>query len=259
MFGHLIASYLKSLKRWDVTALGWFDEYYTYPTDFDVVINCEICLPKDCEEYHGNAIDINSSTPHTLAAQTKDSKTKIIHISTNCVFKSRKGGARSEGEIPDATDWYGKTRAMGELIDDKNLTIRLSEIGPELKPEGSNLFNWCMMQKGTIKGYSEVLWNGITSLELAKQLSHIIERPDLTGILHLYTPQSISKYQVLNTIRDIFDRNCNLVFDESVVEDKTLWSGRDDYAAMIPTHIMQLLQLREYITKHRNLYPHYFS
>ena len=258
MFGHLIAGYLISLERYKVTALYDLinnERYETY--DFDVIINCDICLPRECTERMDDAICINSLLPHELAHLTKTSHTKIIQLSTNCVFDGRLG-SYSEEDTPNAVDWYGKTRTMGELHDDKNLTIRLSEIGPELTPEGSNLFNWFMQQEGTVQGYDAVFWNGLTSLELAKQLVPIIEKPKLCGVLHLGTSHYITKYELLKKINEVFSRDCILIPDHRVQEDKTLHCSRSDYIPTVSSYDQQLRELQEYIENHKEIYRHYW-
>jgi hypothetical protein len=43
---------------------------------------------------------------------------------------------------------YGLSKSLGEIIDDKNLTLRTSIIGPELKDNGEGLFSWFVKQTG---------------------------------------------------------------------------------------------------------------
>ena len=40
-----------------------------------------------------------------------------------------------------------------------------------MKEDGIGLFNWFMKQEGTINGYTEVIWTGVTTLTLAKKWS----------------------------------------------------------------------------------------
>ena len=58
-----------------------------------------------------------------------------------------KKGIYNESDFRDADDIYGRSKALGEIINDKDLTIRTSIIGPELKLNGEGLFHWFMHQK----------------------------------------------------------------------------------------------------------------
>ena len=75
-------------------------------------------------------------------------------------------------------------------MDERNLTIRTSIVGPELKQNGVGLFHWFMSQTGEIKGYTKAIWSGVTTLELAKA----IERAAMEhwyGLYHLTNNQTI--------------------------------------------------------------------
>ena len=53
---------------------------------FDVIINCIGILNKDAEDNPHKAIWFNSYFPHLLESLTKNTKAKVISISTDCVF-----------------------------------------------------------------------------------------------------------------------------------------------------------------------------
>jgi dTDP-4-dehydrorhamnose reductase len=174
--------------------------------EFDVVINCIGLLIKDSELDPIKTSYINGIFPHYLEMLTENTNTKIIHLSTDCVFKGDKDKWYNEDDFPTETNWYGFTKAIGELNNSKDLTLRLSIIGPELKENGTGLFHWFMTQKGTIKGYSQVKWNGITTYELSKQLHKIIHMPSLVGIYNLAPDFFITKKQLLEDINKVFNK-----------------------------------------------------
>ncbi|WP_431243062.1 NAD-dependent epimerase/dehydratase family protein [Flavobacterium sp. P21] len=58
--------------------------------DFDIIINCIGILNKDAEDNADKAIWFNSYFPHLLESITKNTKTKVISISTDCVFSGKK-------------------------------------------------------------------------------------------------------------------------------------------------------------------------
>src|SRR5690606_6066989 len=67
-------------------------------SNFDYVINCVGILNNDAEDNPAKAIWFNSFFPHFLEETTRESATKVIHISTDCVFNGKKGNY-SENDI----------------------------------------------------------------------------------------------------------------------------------------------------------------
>lgn len=212
----------------------------------DVIINCVGILVKESENNNIDAIAVNACFPHLLADAIKNMKTKIIHLSTDCVFDGKKG-KYSEVDIPNETNNYGKSKIVGEIIDDKNLTLRFSIIGHELKKNGTGLFHWFMKQKGIVKGFTRAWWNGITTLELAKQLDKIINTK-LTGIYHLAPDFVINKAQLLSKITYIWQHPITLVPETKFTQDKTLVNNRKkEYNPKIPDYDTQLKEMKEFI------------
>ena len=136
---------------------------------------------------------------------------------------------------------------MGEIISEKHLTIRTSIIGPELKENGIGLFLWFMKQKGEIKGYEKVLWNGVTTLELAKALDTMIQK-NITGLYHLGADEKISKAALLKLISEIFEKNdVEIIPDSNIVLDRTIKNKRSDFKYQVPTYEKMLVDLREWM------------
>lgn len=98
---------------------------------------------------------------------------------------------------------YALTKALGEVQDPDHLTIRTSIIGPEIRQSGIGLFNWFMKQRGEVSGYRAVLWNGVTTLELAKAIEFFMNK-DVGGLIHLGHPNPVSKYELLLLFKDIW-------------------------------------------------------
>src|SRR5690606_37886329 len=68
--------------------------------NYDGVLNCIGILNQYAEENKENAVFLNSYLPHFLSKVTEDMKTKIIHMSTDCVF-SGISGSYSENSYKD--------------------------------------------------------------------------------------------------------------------------------------------------------------
>jgi dTDP-4-dehydrorhamnose reductase len=87
-----------------------------------------------------------------------------------------------------------------------NTNIRTSIIGEEIYNKKS-LLEWIISNKGNvINGYVNHSWNGITCLELAKQVDDIISNSNYwTGVRHMFSPDTVNKYELSNMINDIYD------------------------------------------------------
>lgn len=188
--------------------------------DFDAVINCIGILNKDAEDNPSKAIWFNSYFPHLLEEITKESQTQVIHISTDCVFNGKKGNY-AENDFKDGEGFYAQSKALGEITNDKDLTIRTSIIGPELK-NGIGLFHWFMNQSGEINGYTSAYWSGVTTLELAKTIQYVIENP-LQGLVHLTNGVPINKFDLINLFKDIWNKDQTIILPyEGKKVDKSL-------------------------------------
>ncbi|WP_454861346.1 dTDP-4-dehydrorhamnose reductase family protein [Peribacillus frigoritolerans] len=212
----------------------------------DITINCIGILNDHATDNTKLAFQINSLLPYQLAKFSEHYQGKLIHISTDCVFSGTKGDY-TENDIPDGTSIYAQSKQLGEIISDKHLTIRTSIIGPELKEDGIGLFLWFMKQKGKIKGYKNVWWNGITTLELAKAVETMIKQ-NITGLYHLGLDKKISKFMLLKTIQEVFEKmDVEIIPDSCIVQDRTILSKRTDFKYKLPTYQEMLLELKDWI------------
>ena len=223
----------------------------------DIIINCIGVLNQSAESDPANAILVNSYLPHYLEALTKDSNTRLIHISTDCVFSGKKGGY-TETDLKDGPGYYAQTKALGEVLNEKDTTIRTSIIGPELNTTGIGLFNWFAKQEGEIKGYSQAFWTGVTTLELAKAIITILEK-NITGLYHLVNNEKIDKFSLLNIFLKAFP--CSKVtginaFDDYKT-DKSLINTRRDISLAVPAYVTMIAEMKIWIAEHKELYPHY--
>ena len=106
-----------------------------------------------------------------------------------------------ETDHRDADDVYGRNKTLGEINNEKNLTIHTSIIGPEIKPQGEGLLHWFLTQKillMAIPNHFEV-----TTLELSKGIVDAIEK-ELTGLFHFTNGTAINKYDLLNIFKKTF-------------------------------------------------------
>ena len=148
-------------------------------------------------------ISVNSIFPINLYKVSKDKGSKLIYITTDCVYNGSKGNY-DENDLFDADDVYGMTKCAGEVSGVMN--IRTSIIGEEMNSDYS-LLSWAKANKGKkINGYKNHLWNGVTTLYLAELIDIIIDKGLYQpGTYHLHSPSVVSKYELLEIINRVYE------------------------------------------------------
>lgn len=251
MLGHKLWQVLAEQYDTYVTLRAKFDAYARYKLfehthaidcvdtqDFDsvvravaavrpqVIVNC-IGIVKQHQAANDpfSSISVNSLFPHRLAYLCRAGGTRLIHISTDCVFSGRKGNY-AETDVADAEDLYGKTKLLGEPSYDGCLTLRTSMIGRELKTS-HGLLEWFLQREGkTVPGYTRAIFSGFTTDALSRLVALIIaEQPDMQGIWHVAS-EPVSKFDLLSLIRDIFRLNIGIEPDDTVAYDRSLDAGK---------------------------------
>jgi dTDP-4-dehydrorhamnose reductase len=201
------------------------------------------------------AIMLNSYLPHFLSNLGNRLEYKLIHISTDCVF-SGKDGQYTEESFRDGDDNYARSKALGEVINDKDLTIRTSIIGPELKTDGTGLLDWFFKQNGIINGYTKAYWSGVTTLELAKATAVFLKQ-DITGLYQLCPQDKISKYELLKLFAKVWAKDLEVLPFDNYTVDKSLVCTRSDFNYPTPEFEKMLLETKEWMEIHPTNYPHY--
>lgn len=224
--------------------------------DFDVIVNCIGILNQFAENDKSAAVFLNAYLPHFLAKITSKTATRVFHISTDCVF-SGKNGPYTESSLPDGVTFYDRSKALGEIIDDKNLTMRCSIVGPDIKRNGIGLLNWFMQQTSEVNGYTCAKWTGQTTLQLAKTIEAAAS-VKICGLINMVPESNISKYELLRLFNHYL-RHDEVVIRpvQGIVADKTLIRTNDDFNYKIPDYDVMLRDLAEWIKNHKSLYPHY--
>ncbi|MMZ63297.1 hypothetical protein D1872_255430 [compost metagenome] len=113
--------------------------------------------------------------------------------------------------------------------------------------------NWFMSSSGEVSGYTRVLWNGVTTLELAKAIDAVMDS-SLSGLIHLAQPTPISKHDLLLLIQEIWDlKRITVVPSDTPVQDRTLVSTRTDWTYKVPPYREMLKELERWM-RERNYY-----
>lgn len=226
--------------------------------DYDVAINCVGLLNKACDDRPDLAVYLNSCFPHLLEVATRGTRTRIFHLSTDCVFAGNTG-PYSEDSIPDGMTFYDKTKALGEIRNEKDLTLRQSIVGPDVDPEGIGLLNWFMKQEGEVRGFTGAIWTGLTTLELAKAIERCAESSSV-GLVNMVPSACISKYNLLGLFnRELRAKPLEIVPDDALKLDKTLLRGNSVCSFIPNDYAGQIADLANWMHSHEELYPHYLS
>ena len=225
MAGHVITKYLKqqghtvttsarsnSNINIDIEKISHNDSFFTMLADYDFVINCIGLLVKDSIDRPDRAAIINSWFPHYLEYNLKNTPTKLIHLSTDCVFDGKKG-EYVETDIHSEMNAYGSSKSNGEVNNDKDITFRMSIIGTEIKTNGTGLLNWVLTNPNKeLQGWDNAWWNGITTLELAKCIEKYMLSPTITGVYHVVNNENkINKYDLVSKINEVFQLGKTIV------------------------------------------------
>ncbi len=191
----------------------------------DIVVNCVGLVKQLAEAKDPLAIvPINALLPHRLARICSAVGARLIHISTDCVFTGEKG-MYTEEDPPDATDLYGRSKLIGEVDYPKAITLRTSLIGHELNSSHS-LINWFLSQKGKVKGFRKAVFSGLPTIEISRVIrDHVIPHPELRGLYHL-SVDPISKYELLRLVAETYQKNIDIIPDDTLVVDRSLDSSR---------------------------------
>lgn len=211
----------------------------------DFVINCIGILNQFAENNPDIAIYVNGYFPHYLDRLSEKYGYKLIHITTDCVFSGKKGNY-TEDDFRDADSYYGRSKAIGEVNNNRTLTFRTSIIGPDINKDGIGLFNWFMKQEGRIKGYSNVFWSGVTTLELAKAIEASFSQ-NISGLIHLVNNEKIPKYDLLKLFSKYMNKDIEIEKYEDYFSDKSLIRTKEDFNYKVPEYEKMIEELSRWI------------
>lgn len=202
----------------------------------DFFVNCLGLITQLIDEKNAShwleAASINTLFPHELEIYAKSMNTKVIHVTTDCVF-SGNSGSYVESSTHDASDIYGLTKSLGEVKSQNVMNIRASSIGREER-EFKSLLEWVVRQPlgSEIVGYTDRFWNGVTTLALAKVIAGVISKGLFkSGTQHLVPLNVVSKAELLSLISEAFGRHDIRINDQpsGLHKDLTLATENQDF------------------------------
>lgn len=192
----------------------------------DCIINCiGIIKQLAASTEHIPALSINSLFPHRLALLCRAVGARLIHISSDCVFDGMKGNYQ-ESDISNASDLYGRTKYLGEVVTYPHcITLRTSIIGHELATR-YGLVEWFLSQKEHVNGFTKAIFSGFPTTALADIImNHVIPAQELRGLYHI-SSEPISKHDLLVMIARHYGVSVEITASDDFVADRSLDSQR---------------------------------
>jgi len=212
---HDVSLSLRNIKySYDPTRHFYFDalDYIDAKTKtsfdgYDYVINCIGGIKQNALNDE-QLYRLNVVFPQKLAAACEQAGSRLIHISTDCVFSGEKGQS-TELDEPKPVDSYGLSKLTGEPT--TCMVIRTSFVGTELHGAVS-LLGWAMSQRGkSVTGYTNHLWNGVTTQQFAQCCDDIILNDRYcVGLRHIFNPTPVTKAEMLEAFNRQFGLNLSI-------------------------------------------------
>jgi dTDP-4-dehydrorhamnose reductase len=190
---------------------------------FDIIINCAAYTEVDKAEINQKlAYQINYLSVLTLAKIIKKNNSRLIHISTDYVFKGDTRKAYFENDITNPINIYGKSKLAGErailqTMKKNAIIIRSSWIYSNY---GKNFVN-TVTKLGKKRNNINIVYDQKGSPTYAKDLAKVIlkiknnetyKTQNLpSGIFHYSNVGSISWYEFAKEIFKIRKINCKII------------------------------------------------
>lgn len=235
----------------------------TIPSSFDYIINCIGVIRANKKLINDLKVQfyVNAIFPSVLQEFCKWNSINIIHISTDGVF-SGNDGPYFEDSLCDGSDIYSISKTLGEVFAPNVLNIRCSIIGNE-KSNNSSLLNWFLSKKNDeiVEGYSNHIWNGVTTLQLTKFIHSVLISNSYasivasTNIIHYSPNLPLSKFELLLLINKIYNRNITIIPSKSPINvNRTLNSLFSHFYNQHPDSKMNfedaIIELRNFSLNH---------
>ncbi len=221
MLGNAVKLYLE--QYYDIELINnrypsteFFESIKSFDGQF--IINCIGAIPQKT-----NNFKVNTELPVFLE---KNTNCTVIHPATDCESDDTEYGISKR----IATNWLLQHGS-------NSIIFKTSIIGIELNSADS-LLCWFLKQN-TATGYTSAMWNGITTLEWAKQCKRLIDGYEYSKF-NVFCTKCISKYELLSIIKQVYQLNTEVIPSDGIGKNKCL-SGIE-----LSNIQQQLIELKEF-------------
>lgn len=210
LLGNMVYKYFKSLKEYDIiiTDLRWENDNFKLfikNQNPDFIINCIGVIPQKKPDEH-----LYNKINYELPLWLDSLGINVIQCDTD----------------EDDSTLYGLSKKLArENVTKNTKMIKTSIIGLE-KNNKVSFLEWFLNSNESVSGFTNQYWNGITTLEWAKWCENIIKtwlKYDHVTILR--NPNCISKYDIMLSIKKIFDKNIKINPTKLKTEKNTCLEG----------------------------------
>lgn len=199
-----------------------------------VVVNCVgLVKQRPDAEDDAQAMAINAELPHVVADRLP-AGSRLVHISTDCVFDGTRPGAPfSESDPPNATDLYGRSKAAGEPSGPGVTVLRTSIIGRQLAGT-TGLLEWFLAAAEPVEGHRRARFSGVTTPVLAALLAELARHDPPPGLHHV-AAEPIDKASLLELLVEHYRPGIDVVPVDLPIIDRCLdgqaFSARTGFVA----------------------------
>ena len=191
-------------------------------TQPDWVIHCAALANLDaCEADPAQAQQLNTEVPRKLAKVVARGGARLLHVSTDAVFDGRRGDY-TEQDAPNPLGVYARTKLEGELA--------VATANPDAIIARVNLFGWSLNGRRSlaefffynlsagrpVQGFTDVFFCPLLANHLAQLFLKMLQA-HLTGLYHVVSSQSSSKYQFGVEVARKFGLDENLISPVSII------------------------------------------
>ena len=226
---------------------------------YDYVINCAALLVGDSEKSKKDSIFINGYLPNFIVDLMKDMDTGLVQISTDSVFSGESKVYYTDKDRKDCLRFYDMTKAIGEIDDTKNITVRASVIGLESRNSQKSLLNWFLHQEDSVDGYDDVIWSGVTNIQYAENLEQILQS-NKRGVFHLSNNHGISKGDLLRLLNQNLKKNKVEVRSNRNIKMSRILIGSEELINYkVPSYETMVLDIKDWIKDNREYYDYFYG
>ena len=182
----------------------------------EIVINCAAYTAVDKAEQDTVVADaINHLAIGTLASLCKESRAKLVHISTDYVFDGTSPIAYKEDDQPNPKSVYGVTKLAGEIACLKNcpesIIIRTAWVYSEFGNNFVKTMLRLMSERESLGIVNDQVGSPTYAADLAQVILTILNTDQWeSGIYHYSNAGEISWYDFAQDIKEIGNKTCEI-------------------------------------------------
>jgi dTDP-4-dehydrorhamnose reductase len=187
------------------------------------VIHCAALANLEaCEKDPELAWELNTEVPRKFAEACQKGGARLLHVSTDAVFDGQTGGYTEEDQ-PNPLGTYAQTKYQAELA--------VMAANPDAIVARVNLFGWSLRGRRSlaefffnnlsagnpVMGFTDIYFCPLLVNDIAHLFIKVLER-ELTGLYHVLSSDTMTKYDFGITIARKFGLDPELIAPKSVLD-----------------------------------------